>query len=368
MRQALINIWVDRDYSLYAQVKSNQNLTLETWLPSEKMRFYIRKDIASQMWQYINDGTFQQSLGTDPYAEKLITKNPDGFIAMEGGLPGELNSPRGLDVGPDGLIYVADSRNHRIQVFSQNGSLENVWGVFANVLDDDAPGGTFNEPWDIAVAEDGSVFVADTFNHRIQKFDKNGRFIKMWGTFAQGQDPESFWGPRGIDIDKNGNVLVADTGNKRIVVFDRDLNYITQFGGGGFEPGQFDEPVGITVAENNNIIIADTWNRRVQIFEPSLDGLQYTPILSFDIDGWFGQGIDNKPYLATDNENRIYISDPEAGRILVFDTNGELIEGFQDLNTTQDLISYPYGLAIDPNGRLWFSDASSNILAYIDLP
>jgi uncharacterized protein (TIGR03663 family) len=368
MRQALKNIWLDRDYALYAQVKGNQNLTLETWLPSEKMRLYIRKDIAAQMWQYINDGSFQLSLGTDPYADKLITRSPDGFISMEGSLPGELNTPRGLDVGSDGLIYVADSRNHRIQVFSQYGSLENVWGVFANVLEGDAPGGTFNEPWDVAVGDDGSVFVADTFNHRIQKFDKNGRFIKMWGTFAQGQDPESFWGPRGIDIDQNGNVLVTDTGNKRVVVFDSDLNFITQFGGGGFSPGQFDEPVGITVSKNNNVIIADTWNRRVQIFESSADGLEYKHILSFDIDGWFGQGIDNKPYLAADSENRIYISDPEAGRILVFDAGGELIEGFQDLNTTEDLISYPYGLAFDPNGRMWFSDASSNILAYIDFP
>ncbi len=71
---------------------------------------------------------------------------------------------------------------------------------FANALEENAPGGTFNEPWDVAVAPDGSVFVADTFNHRIQKFDSTGRFIKMWGIFAQGDTPESFWGPRGITV------------------------------------------------------------------------------------------------------------------------------------------------------------------------
>jgi len=366
MRQALFNIWLERDYSLYAQEKNNQNLTIETWLPSEKMRLYIRKDIAAEMWQLVNDGTFQQSVSTDPYLEKMVSTIPDGFIGQVGSASGELNSPRGIDIGPDGLIYVADSRNHRIQVFSKNGSLENVWGTYANVLEEDAPGGTFNEPWDVAVANDGFVYVADTFNHRIQKFDRNGQFIRMWGVFAQGQDTESFWGPRGIDVDQNGNVLVTDTGNKRVVVFDSDLNYLTQFGGSGFEAGQFDEPVGITVDIDNRVVVADTWNRRVQIFEVDTTGTIYTPVTSFDIDGWFGQGIDNKPYLTTDEEGRIYISDPESGRILVFDKTGTYIKGFQDLNTTEDLISYPFGLAVDADGKLWFGDALSNIVSYID--
>jgi len=282
-------------------------------------------------------------------------------------LPGELNNPRGVDIGPDGLIYVADSRNHRIQVFSPDGLLENNWGSYANVLEQDAPGGTFNEPWDVAVAEDGTIFVADTFNHRIQKFDKNGRFIKMWGVFAQGQDPESFWGPRGIAIDDIGNVLVTDTGNKRIVVFDSELNYLTQFGGGGFEAGQFDEPVGIAVSRNNEVVVADTWNRRIQIFSVDDSGLNYSPITSFDIEGWYGQGMDNKPYVTLDDTGNIYVSDPEGGRILQFSQNGTYLGGYQDLNTSSDLISYPYGLAVDEAGNLWFSDAASNILSFLKI-
>ncbi len=368
MRQALFEIWLNRDYALYATENNNQNLTLETWLPSEKTRLYIRKDIVAEMWEYTNDEAFQQAIETDPYADKMVSRQPDGFIALEGDVPGELDSPRGIDIGPDGLIYVADSRNHRVQVFEKNGLLVNVWGTFANVLEEDAPGGTFNEPWDIAVSQDGSVYVADTFNHRVQKFDKNGRFVKMWGVFAQGQEPESFWGPRGIAVDQNGNILVTDTGNKRVVVFDSDLNFLTQFGGGGFGAGQFDEPVGITVTEENDVIIADTWNRRVQIFSVDEENLIYTQMHSFDIDGWYGQGIDNKPYLTTGREGNIFISDPEAGRILVFDQDGTFIKGFQDLNFSDDLIGYPYGLAMDEEGNLWFSDASSNIIAFITAP
>jgi DNA-binding beta-propeller fold protein YncE len=129
-----------------------------------------------------------------------------------------------------------------------------------------------NQPWDVAVADDGSIFVADTFNHRIQKLGADGTFIKMWGTFAQGTDPESMWGPRGIVIDKNGHLLVTDTGNKRVLIFDQNLNYLSQFGSAGFDAGQFDEPVGIAVSQDGKIVVADTWNRRVQIFEADESG------------------------------------------------------------------------------------------------
>lgn len=368
MRQALFNIWFERDYTLYARINENQHLTLETWLPSEKMRFYIRKDIGSQMWQYNTQASIEQVIEPDPYETKIVSRQPDGFISSSGSEPGDLNTPRGIDIAPDGTIYVADSLNHRIQQFSSDGLLLNVWGVFANAQEKDAPGGTFNEPWDVAVAEDGSIFVADTFNHRIQKFDSTGRFINMWGVFAQGESPESFWGPRGIAIDDKGNVFVTDTGNKRVVVFDANLEYKTQFGGGGFEQGQFDEPVGITINSTGHIIIADTWNRRVQIFESDESANDFTPIGSFDISAWYGQGIDNKPYLTTDMEGNIFLSDPEIGRILKFSPDGEYMLGYQDLNISEDLIGYPYGMDIDEAGNLWFSDASSNVLSYLTNP
>jgi DNA-binding beta-propeller fold protein YncE len=367
MRQALINIWFQRDYSLYAQATDNQFLTLETWLPSEKMRLYIRKDIVSQMWPYSTGEAIQLNFESDPYDSNMLSKKPNGFISKEGSAPGDLSAPRGMDIAFDGTIYVADSRNHRIQQFSPDGLLLNTWGRYANVLEGEAPGGTFNEPWDVAVAEDGSFFVADTFNHRIQKFSSTGKFIKMWGVFAQGDSPDSFWGPRGIALDQDGKVYVTDTGNKRVVVFDSNLNYLAQFGGGGFEAGQFDEPVGISVNSTGQIIVADTWNRRVQTFQSDSTGLEFFSTNSFDVSAWYGQGIDNKPYLTTDGENNIYISDPEVGRILKFNSFGDFLVGYQDINTSDDLISYPFGMDVDANDNLWFCDGASNILSFINV-
>jgi predicted membrane-bound mannosyltransferase/DNA-binding beta-propeller fold protein YncE len=362
MRQAIFNIWLNRDYSLYAQVNNNSFLTLDNWLPSEKMRFYVRKDIAAQMWQLNTEASLQQVVEVDPYAQKTVAKQADYFIGISGSNPGELNTPHGIDVAPDGSIYVADSGNNHIQRFSADGTLLDSFGTYASVLEGDAPGGTMSEPWDVAVASDGSIFVADTFNHRIQKFTADGNFVKMWGIFAQGDDPQSFWGPRGIAIDPKGNVLVTDTGNKRVLVFDQELNFITQFGGAGFEAGQFDEPVGIAISQSGQVVIADTWNRRVQIFEPDESGLNYNQVGVFDVDAWYGTGIENKPYLAISPNNTILVSDPEGNRILEFSMSGDFITGWEDLSPSGEFYSQPYGLDFDDQGNLWVSDGASSLL------
>jgi predicted membrane-bound mannosyltransferase/sugar lactone lactonase YvrE len=362
MRQALLNIWLNRDYSLYAQTTGNQFLTLENWLPSERMRFYVRKDIAAQMWQLNSGAPLETITTTDPYSAKMISRQPDYFISKGGSAEGDLNEPRGVRVAQDGTIYVADSNNNRIQQFSQTGELINSWGVYANILEGDAPGGTLNQPWDVVTGKDGSVYVVDTFNHRIQKFTSNGQFVKTLGVFAQGTGPDTIWGPRGIAIGLDGNVIIADTGNKRVVIYDKDLNYVTQFGGAGFEAGQFDEPVGIDVSDTGVIAVADTWNRRVQLFSPDESGLVYTQTGEFEVDAWFGQSLDNKPYLTFSPKGTIFVSDPEGGRLLEFDLTGELIQGWQDLEVSSELISRPYGLDFDAQGNLWVSDASTNVI------
>jgi len=361
MRQALFNIWLNRDFSLYAQVTGNQNLTLENWLPSEKMRFYIRKDITAQMWDFPVFGDFTQ-IKQDEYSQKIISRQPDFFIASSGSAAGQLDAPRGIDISPDGTIFIADTGNNRIQQFSKTGELLNTWGSYASILEGEAPGGTFSQPWDVAVGKDGSVYVADTFNHRIQKFNSIGRFIKSWGVFAQGDRPETIWGPRGIAISPEGNVLVTDTGNKRVVVFDKDLNYLTQFGGAGFEPGQFDEPVGIAIDDLGKVYIADTWNRRVQVFFPDGTGINYVQTHEFEVKAWYGQSLENKPFIAISSSGTILITDPEAGRILEFSESGEFIKGWQDLSITSELISQPYDLDFDENGDLWVVDGMMDVV------
>ena len=184
----------------------------------------------------------------------------------------------------------------------------------------------------------------------------------MWGVFAQGDAPDTLWGPRGITISADGNIFITDTGNKRVVIFDQDLNYVSQFGGAGFEIGQFDEPVGIAVSNSGLVAVADTWNRRVQVFQSETKNSTYYPLNTFEVEAWFGQSMNNKPYLTFTSQETIIISDPEADRILEFTIEGEFIRGWQDLSPSPDDISSPYGLDFDENSNLWVSDGAMNMI------
>jgi DNA-binding beta-propeller fold protein YncE len=266
MRKAIFDIWLNKDYSLYGKLKNNPNLTVETWQPSASIHFFIQKDIVAKIWSYGVLPTTADTTVIDPYVNKFISLTPEKFFGAAGTLDGQFTSPRGIAVGLDGSIYVADSRNHRIQRFSASGEWLSSWGTYASVDAGEAPGGTFNEPWGIAVGPDGSVYVADTWNYRIQKFTSDGKFVTMWGKPGTADSPTTFWGPRGIVVDKNGHVFITDTGNNRVVIFDDQGNYLNQFGINGINPGEFDEPVGLAVDSSGRLYVVDTWNQRIQVF------------------------------------------------------------------------------------------------------
>ncbi|NMB54022.1 MAG: TIGR03663 family protein [Leptolinea sp.] len=368
MRAAIFNIWLNHDYTAYAKVTNNQNLTLETWQPSAKLRLYIRKDIISQIWNYGAAPAAPVAAEVDPYQGKLTRMTPDRTIGgqQEGAVV--LNKPRNLAVAADGSIYVADSANHQIKHISADGKLLQAWGKFADISKGDAPGGTFYEPWAVAIGKDGSIFVTDTWNHRIQKFTADGKFLKMWGFFGQAEKPEGFWGPRGLAVDARGNVLITDTGNKRVVVFTSEGEYVTQFGQTGMEPGQFDEPVGITISNDGEVYVADTWNSRIQVFTPDASGLNYTFNRSWELEAWSGQSLDNKPFIAIDSNNHLYVTDPEGYRVLVFDQQGQYLMGWGDYSTDIDGFGLASGVAVDPNGGVWVSDGGNNRLLHFVMP
>jgi DNA-binding beta-propeller fold protein YncE len=370
MRSAVFNIWLNRDYSEFGKLTSQVGpISPETWSPAARMRVYIRRDIVAKIWDYGVSPLPLSPEVANPYTEKQVELAPVQVIGSTGSEPGQFQAPRGLRTAPDGSLYVADSRNHRIQHLAADGSVLKVWGSFADVAASNAPGGTFNEPWDVAIGRDGSVYVSDTWNHRVQKFSADGNFIKMWGYFGQGEAPEAFWGPRGLAVDKDGRLYVMDTGNKRVVIFDPDGNFISQFGTAGFEQGQFDEPVGIALDAENNVYITDTWNQRIQVMSPSSDGQFYVPLRMWDFTGWEGQSLDNKPFLAVSPvDGHVFVADPETPRVVEFDAEGNLIRSWGDYSSGTDGFGLVSGVTVAENGDVWISDGANNVLLRFEMP
>ena len=372
IREGIFDIWLDRDFTKYAQAVGSSTTTLTNWQPADQMRLYVRKDVAAQIWNY-GVGPSLAPAAEDPYEGGTVALAAEQIFGSELYAPPGLNAPRGIAIGLDGDFYVADSRNHRVLHIASDGSLLQAWGSFADIFSGDAPIGTFNEPWGIAVGPDGSVYVTDTWNHRVQKFTRDGEPIKTWGQYGQPvlelpETASSLWGPRGIAVDSRGQVLIADTGNKRIVIFDQDGNYITEFGSGGFDPGQFDEPVAVAVAPSGTVYVTDTWNQRVQGFMPNETGDFYIPTLQWDISGWFGQSLENKPFIAVDGNENVFVTDPEGYRVIEFTSTGEFVRTWGAFGSGPEEIGLASGIAVDQQGLIWVTDAGNNRILLYRLP
>jgi DNA-binding beta-propeller fold protein YncE len=330
------------------------------------MRLYVRKDIVSQVWNLGASSTTPKEIIADPYEGKGISLSTDQILGGDG----QLNLPRSLAVASDGSIYVSDTGNHRILHMTNDGDVLHTWGIFTDgsQVEGGAPPGTFYEPWGIAIGPEGSVYVADTWNHRVQKFSSDGQFLTQWGSFGQAETGTAFWGPRDIAVDESGRVLVTDTGNKRIVIFDLDGNYITEFGGAGLLAGQFDEPVSLAVDEDGLIYVTDTWNQRIQVFSPDSQGIVYTPIKEWNIAGWYGQSMDNKPFIQVARNGGVFVSDPEGYRILEFNKQGDFIRYWGDYGNTPDTFILPTGMSVDLDGGLWVADTGNHRILYFTIP
>ena len=343
-RAALWDIWYDRDYRRYDELKGKTH-TLDEWPLRNEYRLYIRRDAVARMWDLSTTGP-REVVVVDPYADGWQDLRARLVFGSEGAEPGQLLGPRGIAVGPDGFIYVADSGNRRIQKFSPDGGFVAAWGGF-------------NEPWDVAIAPDGTLYVADTWNHRIERLDAEGSPVASWGTFGQyGVEDAAgqgvFYGPRGVDVDRGGVAYVADTGNKRIQVFDPNGEFVRQWGGGGVLDGYLDEPVGISIGPDNSIYVADTWNRRVQVFDDNGTFLRQWPI-----EGWDTGLPEEKPYLAVDAEGYVYVTDPGHYRVLVFDSRGNYEFSFGQYGTDEYSFGLPTGIAVTDDGAIYVTDAKN---------
>lgn len=367
-RQAILDIWLNRDYTRYGEI-FQKDMSLTNWDPSEHFRLYVRKDIATQLWSYSSN----PQAPTGPYDGKLVSLASDRIIGSAGTAPGQFTGPRGIAVAPDGSLYVVDTGNSRIQHLSPQGEVLHVWGSRYEG-EGAAPPGQFKEPWAVAVGGDGSVYVADTWNHRVQKFTADGQFLTAWGSGIL-SDPTNllgFFGPRGIATNSQGEVFVADTGNKRIVFFGAEGKPLGQFGEGGSDSGQLDEPVGLAFDSDGNLYIADTWNQRVQVFDRELSGA-YTFVSEWDVRGWDGISATNYPYLAVAADKNlpyaghVFVTDPDNGRVIEFTNGGEIVRYWEDGGENGGTFNLPVGIAFDPQGGLWVVDSGNCRLLHFSL-
>jgi DNA-binding beta-propeller fold protein YncE len=347
---------------------------LTQWPARHEFDMWVRKDLASQVWD-LNVTPLATTVAADPLAN-VQELDLTATLMDTGPFSGApLVVPRAVDIGPAGRRVIADTGNHRIVVVKAEGAEYKVFGSFCDLarpddsgcVDPDGDGplergdGQFNEPWGVAVDGEGTIYVADTWNGRIQVFSSEGQFLRKWGYFnttgGELGDAQALFGPRGLAIDLEGNLIVADTGNKRIIRFTPEGELVDQIGGGGVIAGRFDEPTDVAVdPTDGSILVADSWNRRIQRFDPSLAFLS-----EFDVPGWVSREIFHKPAITVDAAGLIYATDPQYFRLFVFDREGEPLATQGRYGSEANRFALPTGIAADlENDRIAVTDADNN--------
>jgi len=256
--------------------------------------------------------------------------NPSNLFdrAGKGKAGGQFSAPRGIATGPDGTITIVDQLNYRVQQFQPDGTFLRQWGGIGAGLDKfgQINGYAFG-PTGLAVAPDGTIYVADTWNHRISAFTSDGKPLRQWGNFFNGQEnpaalpqhTSDFYGPRGIAIAANGLLYITDTGNSRILVFDQTGKFVRTFGSFGTGDGQIDNPVGITARADGTIAVADTNNARILLF--SADGQYQSAVLVAD---WNAvRGLEAYPIFL--KNGNLLIPSPTGNRLIEMTTQGQTI-------------------------------------------
>ncbi len=261
--------------------------------------------------------------------------------------PGKFYNPYGVAIDSAGNIYVADTLNNRVQKFNSSGALLVMWGTLGS------GNGQFNNPYGVAVDSAGDILVTDSGNNRIQKFDSNGAYLTQWGSSGNGNG--QFSSPFGLVVDATGNIYVADRSNHRIQKFDSAGAFLTKWGSTGSGDGQFNQPRGVAVDSLGNVYVADRSNNRVQKFDTN-----GTFLTKWGSSG-SGDGQFSLPFSVTvDNADNVYVSDTYNSRIQKFNSNGGYLSQWGSFGNGNGQFSFNSGITVDNAGNIYIADTGNN--------
>jgi DNA-binding beta-propeller fold protein YncE len=200
----------------------------------------------------------------EPHYSRVNHFDPTGKLLTQWGITGtnrgELIFPRSVAVNSHGDLFLSEyGLAERIQHFSARGErFIDSFGVPGN-----GPG-DLNRAEGIGFDSQDHLFVADSCNHRVQVFSADGKYITAFGTPGSGPGEMSY--PYDVRIDRAGNRFVCEFGNSRVQIFDAQNKALEILGGAGAEPGQMNNPWAIAFDSRGDLYVADSLNHRIQKF------------------------------------------------------------------------------------------------------
>ncbi len=312
---------------------------------------------------------------TDNNRIQVWTQSGNNFgykqtIGDFGNLNGLFRKPSGIAFYQD-KMYVADTKNNRVQVFTQSGDNFGFYAYIAGTPNiggyRDQPGQLNTElfePKSVAVSSNGTIYIADTQNHRVQVWTQSGSnfgYVATLGTTSVNSgDNDKFFSPSSISLDASGKIYIADAGNSRVQVWTQsgaNFGYYATIGTTnvlGSANNVFSGPNGVSVASDNKVYIADVNNNRIQVFTQSGNAFGYYATI-----GKNGNGPDDLFYptgVFVSANNKVYVAENFGQRINIFDV----------CTTTTQIVTQPKNSIVCPGGQGYFTVSATGFgtLAY----
>ena len=220
-----------------------------------------------------------------------------------------------------------------------------------------SPVGILTGPNRMAVNERDEIAVTDTYNHRVQVFSSDGTHLRSFGRKGDRQG-ELNW-PAGIAFDKSSRSIVVDNNNHRVQLFNEQGEYLSQFGGEGNLDHQLSDPVGLSVDRNGNVIVADAGNKLIKTFSPSGQFL-------YKLGEGEGEGF-TSPCHCIQYDKYLIVSDAREHCIKVFDINGNFLYKFGNKGNRDGEFNSPCFLSVNKAGHLMVCDGDNDRLQVFEL-
>ena len=276
-----------------------------------------------------------------------VTSNAVELLWETNGGPTPLQKSSNATIAPDGNIWVADGGHSQFQIFSPDGTFIEEWGTPGSgdgqfdFLRANSDGDSFGA---VAFAPDGSFYVADMGNRRIQHFAADRTFLDAWGSL--GREDGQLISPIDIEVDSQGNVFVDDDKRNDVQKFAADGTFLLKFGGFGRDPGQLDFQGWMTIDGEDNVWVADGSNGRIQAW--ANDG---TFLREVSLDGTLG----GPGAVAVDEQGRLYVLDNTGMRVVVLDSSYAMIAS-GSCHLERRTLTTMNGVALDGEGSMYVTD------------
>ena len=253
---------------------------------------------------------------------------------------------RGVAVGTDGAIYVAESQAARLLKVAGDGlPLAAIEGPRATP---DSPE-RFEEPFDVATSQFGWVYVLDPAAARLSVFDSNGALVRNLPT-----DPAIFDRSRGLTVADGGSIWIAQTPTGRIVQLSPSGDSVQEL---AVWPGEDSQPVDVALAPDGSIYVTDAGLFKLVRFAP--DGRR---LMAWDLPRF--NSIDGS-HLAIDGAGNVYVTLPDTGQVAVYDAAGQEL-GRLALPAGPQGAARPVGIGVDAYGTIWVSDVVNGRLVTLE--